>query len=174
MVYLARVKGTIYVLHCFTKNTGKTERRDLATAENRWRQVQQRLQEDGSVKSKTSEVQTPYVTKGSVLDDLGFTSDEALEIRVKADLYRDLLRHINERGLTQRQLASLLDVHQPDVSNLLNGRISKFSVGKLIKFAGRLNLGAEIKIIELPGVKEAVRPAKKTKMRKTARDRMVA
>ena len=32
MIYLARVRDTIYVLHCFTKNTGKTEKRDLATA----------------------------------------------------------------------------------------------------------------------------------------------
>lgn len=46
MVYLARVNDTIYVLHCFTKNTGKTERRDLTTAERRWSQVQQRLRED--------------------------------------------------------------------------------------------------------------------------------
>ena len=45
MVYLARVNDTIYVLHCFTKNTGKAERRDLVTAERRWSQVQQRLRE---------------------------------------------------------------------------------------------------------------------------------
>ena|ERR1035437_807535 len=32
VIYLARVKDTIYVLHCFTKNTAKTEKHDLATA----------------------------------------------------------------------------------------------------------------------------------------------
>jgi len=46
LVYLARVEDTIYVLHCFTKNTSKTEKRDLATAEQRWKQVQQRLREE--------------------------------------------------------------------------------------------------------------------------------
>jgi phage-related protein len=46
LVYLARVEDTIYVLHCFTKNTAKTEKRDLATAEQRWKQVQQRLREE--------------------------------------------------------------------------------------------------------------------------------
>jgi predicted XRE-type DNA-binding protein len=84
-----------------------------------------------------------------VLDDLGFSPEESLEIKVKADLYRDLLCHIQNRGLTQRQLASVLDIHQPDASNLLNGRISKFSVGKLIKFAGKLNLAAEVRITDL-------------------------
>jgi phage-related protein len=46
MVYLARVKNTIYILHCFTKNTAKTERHDLSTAEERWKRVQQRLREE--------------------------------------------------------------------------------------------------------------------------------
>lgn len=45
MIYLARVEDTIYVLHCFTKDTAKTERRDLSTAEERWKGVQQRLRE---------------------------------------------------------------------------------------------------------------------------------
>lgn len=46
MIYLARVKQTIYVLHCFEKDTAKTERRDLSTAEQRWKKVQQRLREE--------------------------------------------------------------------------------------------------------------------------------
>jgi len=46
LVYLARIENTIYVLHCFTKNTARTERRDLTTAAQRWKQVQQRLREE--------------------------------------------------------------------------------------------------------------------------------
>ncbi len=46
LVYLARIKDTIYVFHCFEKDTAKTEKRDLAIAEQRWKQVQQRLQEE--------------------------------------------------------------------------------------------------------------------------------
>ena len=81
-----------------------------------------------------------------MLDDLGFSSSEALEIKVKAEIYRDLLQYIRERGFAQQQLGTLLGIHQPDVSNLMNGRVSKFSVSKLIKFAGKLNLGAQIKL----------------------------
>ncbi|AXC16023.1 Helix-turn-helix motif (plasmid) [Acidisarcina polymorpha] len=93
-----------------------------------------------------SEERSPHLTRGSVLDDLGFSSSEALEIKVKAEIYHDLLRYIKERGFAQQQLGTLLGIHQPDVSNLLNGRVSKFSVGKLIKFAGKLNLGAQIRL----------------------------
>jgi phage-related protein len=46
MIYLARVKDTIYVLHCFTKSTAKTEHKDIATADKRWKLVQQRLREE--------------------------------------------------------------------------------------------------------------------------------
>jgi len=48
MIYIARVKDTIHVLHCFKKNTRKTGRRDIATAERHWKQVQQRLREEAA------------------------------------------------------------------------------------------------------------------------------
>lgn len=86
------------------------------------------------------------MTRRSALDDLGFSPSEALEIKVKAEIYRDLLLYIKEREFAQSELGTLLGIHQPDVSNLLNGRVSKFSVSKLIKFAGKLNLGAQVKL----------------------------
>jgi predicted XRE-type DNA-binding protein len=108
------------------------------------------------MKSKTGSVRgTSHLTQGSVFDDLGFSPSEALEIKVKAEIYRELLRYIGERRFTQQELGALLGIHQPDVSNLLNGRISKFSVNKLIKFAGKLNLGAEVKLIKPPAGKAA-------------------
>lgn len=107
----------------------------------------------------------PHLTRGNVLDDLGFSPSEALEIKVKAEIYRDLLEYIRERGFGQQELGTLLGIHQPDVSNLLNGRVSKFSVGKLIKFAGRLNLGAAVKLtkpraVKLPGVSASGKASK--------------
>ena len=98
------------------------------------------------MRGKNSEQRTPHLTRGSVLDDLGFSASEALEIKVKAELYRDLLQYIKDRGFSQQDLGTALGIHQPDVSNLLNGKVSKFSVGKLLKFAGKLNLGAQVKL----------------------------
>ena len=99
------------------------------------------------MKSKGSSAErAPHLTRGSVLDDLGFSPSEALEIKVRAEIYRELLQYIKERGFAQQELGTLLGIHQPDVSNLLNGKVSKFSVGKLIKFAGKLNLEAKVKL----------------------------
>jgi len=97
------------------------------------------------MKSATSS-KRPHLTRGSVLDDLGFTPSEALELKVKAEIHYELVEYIKEQNLTQQQLGAVLGIHQPDVSYLLNGRVSKFSVGKLIKFAGKLNLGAQVKL----------------------------
>ena len=98
------------------------------------------------MRSKNSEQRTPHLTQGNVLNDLGFSASETLEIKVKAELYRDLLQYIKDRSFSQQDLGTALGIHQPDVSNLLNGKVSKFSVGKLLKFAGRLNLGAQVKL----------------------------
>ena len=46
MVYLARIEDMIYVLDCFEKDTAKTERKDLRTAESRLSQVKQRMLEE--------------------------------------------------------------------------------------------------------------------------------
>lgn len=87
-----------------------------------------------------------HVTKGNVLDDLGFSADEALDLKIKADIWRALLDHIESQGFGTEHLVRVLKVHQPDVSNLLNGKIGRFSVGRLIQFAARLDLNAEVTI----------------------------
>jgi predicted XRE-type DNA-binding protein len=87
-----------------------------------------------------------HVTKGNVLDDLGFSAAEALDLKIKADIWRALLDHIDRQGFGTEHLVRVLKVHQPDVSNLLNGKIGRFSVGRLIQFAARLDLNAEVRI----------------------------
>ena len=89
-----------------------------------------------------------HITTGDILEDLGFSPQETLEAKVKADLWRDLLVHIERRGVDQAYLKKTLKIHQPDVSNLLRGKISKFSTGKLIQFAVRLNLDVRVELKE--------------------------
>jgi phage-related protein len=44
-IYLSKVGSTIYVLHCFEKESRKTDRRDVEAARQRFKLVRQRLQE---------------------------------------------------------------------------------------------------------------------------------
>ena len=89
-----------------------------------------------------------HITTGDILEDLGFSPQETIEAKVKSDLWRDLLAHIERRGVNQAYLKKTLKIHQPDVSNLLRGKISKFSTGKLIQFAVRLNLDVRVELKE--------------------------
>ena len=43
LMYLARVKGVIYVLHCFEKDSRKTTKRDIETAQRRLKEVHAEL-----------------------------------------------------------------------------------------------------------------------------------
>jgi predicted XRE-type DNA-binding protein len=90
----------------------------------------------------------PHISRGNIFDDLDLSPHEALEAKVKADIWRDLMNHIERKKFSQADLVQTLRIHQPDVSNLLKGKISKFSTDKLIKLAGRLNLGVHVQLTE--------------------------
>ncbi len=87
-----------------------------------------------------------YVTKCDIFDDLGFSPAETLEMKIKAEIWQALVRHIEQHGLTQAHQLRTLKAHQPDVSNLRHGKISRISITKLIQFAGQLNLDARVTV----------------------------
>jgi len=82
-----------------------------------------------------------YMTHGNVLDDLGLSPEQATVLKFKADLYQAILRHAQK--YSQKQLQVILGEPQPRVSELLNGKIAKKSVDKLLYYAGRLGIEAK-------------------------------
>ncbi len=96
------------------------------------------------MKRKTEENKPSHVSKGNVIDDLGFSPEEAAAIKLKASLHAEILRVVEKRKLKARELEKILDQPQPRISELLNGKISKISAEKLAGYLSRL--GVEIKI----------------------------
>jgi predicted XRE-type DNA-binding protein len=92
-----------------------------------------------------------HVTRGDVLDDLGFSRSEATALKVKADLLDAIRSEIDEKNYTQRQLVNILDEHQPAVSNLMRGRINQVSIEKLLRYSDRLGMRARLTV--LPALK---------------------
>jgi predicted XRE-type DNA-binding protein len=82
-----------------------------------------------------------HVTRGDVLDDLGFSPEQATALKFKADLYQAILKHA--RKYSPKQLQLILAEPQPRVSELLSGKISNKSVDKLLYYAGRLGIEAK-------------------------------
>ena len=83
-------------------------------------------------------------SSGNVFRDLGLDYDQKDMVKVHLALAISAL--LNERGLTQIQAAGILGIDQAKVSNLLRGRITGFSVERLLSFLTRLDRDIDIRI----------------------------
>ena len=86
------------------------------------------------------------VSSGNVFADLGLPNPE--EALAKAELAHKITLVIRKRGLTQVQAAALLNLDQPKISALIRGRLSGFSMDRLLRLL--LLLGQDIKITVQP------------------------
>ena len=83
-------------------------------------------------------------SSGNVFRDLGFPKEEAEHLRIRADLMTRLSRLIESRRLTQSQAATLFKVTQPRISDLVRGKIDRFSIDTLIAMLGHAGVRVEI------------------------------
>jgi predicted XRE-type DNA-binding protein len=79
----------------------------------------------------------------NVFEDLGFSPEEAAALKLKADLHSQAVKRAAR--YSQKQLQSILDESQPRVSDLLWGKMSKFSLEMLVIYAEKLGLRTEIR-----------------------------
>lgn len=88
------------------------------------------------------------ITKGSdnVFRDLGFSPAEAEHLRVRADLMMALEKLIKHRRLTQAQAAKLFGVTQPRVSDLVRGRLHRFSIDALVDMLARAGVRVQLSV----------------------------
>lgn len=99
-----------------------------------------------TLKRTSKATDSPSVTRGSgnVFADLGFPQSQAADLKVKAQLTLRIHRRIQQLGLTQVQAADQLGVGQPDVSKLMNGRYTGYSVERLLSFLSALEVDIDI------------------------------
>ncbi len=83
-------------------------------------------------------------SSGNVFRDLGFSPDEAEHLKIRSDLMIRLSKLIEARGLTQAQAADLFGVTQPRVSDLVRGKIDRFSIDTLIAMLGHAGVKVQI------------------------------
>jgi predicted XRE-type DNA-binding protein len=68
-----------------------------------------------------------------------------IEIRkIRSDLMIRLSKLIETRGLTQAQAAALFGVTQPRISDLVRGKIDRFSIDTLIAMLGHAGVRVQI------------------------------
>lgn len=81
-------------------------------------------------------------SSGNVFADLRLP--QADDLLAKAELAAKIIGEIQRRRLTQTQAAAILGIDQPKISALKQGKLSGFSIERLMRFL--LLLGRDIEI----------------------------
>jgi predicted XRE-type DNA-binding protein len=96
------------------------------------------------------------VGSGNVFADLRYARPE--EAAAKAELAHKITKIIERRKLTQAEAANVLEVDQPKVSALKRGKLSGFSLDRLVRFL--VLLGSDVEIV----VKDQPRSRRRAKL----------
>jgi predicted XRE-type DNA-binding protein len=83
-------------------------------------------------------------SSGNVFADLDL--EDADELFARAQLGFHVYKILKDKKLKQREITKLLGIAQPDVSHLMNGHFSRFTMEKLLNFLRRLDQKVTIQI----------------------------
>lgn len=88
------------------------------------------------------------VMQGSenVFADLGFSPEEAINLKIRADLMLNLKSYIQTQGWTRAETAAFFGEPQPHISDLLNGDIDRFSIDQLIVMLTKAGMQIKIEV----------------------------
>ena len=82
----------------------------------------------------------------SVFDAIAESPEDALNMKLRANLVNGIRAKVVAAGWTQTETAHQLGVTQPRVSDLLSGKLSKFSLDALVKMLARLGSDVEMRV----------------------------
>ena len=85
-------------------------------------------------------------TYRSVWDAIADSPEEAANLKLRSQLMDAIKAYIDHENLTQEEAAKRLGVPRSRVSELVNGRISKFTIDKLVNMAARVGLTTQITV----------------------------
>ena len=76
-------------------------------------------------------------SSGNIFTDIGLENAE--ELLLRAELGHSVRIILEKRELKQREIGKLLEIKQPEVSKLMNGRYTLFSQERLVSFLNKLD-----------------------------------
>ena len=82
----------------------------------------------------------------NVFDAIAHSPEEALNMKLRASLIHQIRARVAAAGWTQAETARRLGVTQPRISDLLNGKLSKFSLDALVNMLARLGGEVELRV----------------------------
>ena len=85
-------------------------------------------------------------SSGNVFSDLGFLPAEARNLRMRTEIMLALRKFIDREALTQAAAAKRLKVTQPRISDLVRGKLSRFSLDTLVNMLTNAGLDVELRV----------------------------
>ena len=95
------------------------------------------------------------VSSGNVFADLGLPKPD--DHLAKAELAAKIIQEISRQRLTQNDAAGILGIDQPKVSALKQGKLSGFSIERLMRLLVLLGCDIEIAVKEKPKSRPAAK-----------------
>ena len=147
-IYTVRLKSGVYLLHAFQKKSHrgiKTDQHDIDLIRRRLEGGDRRRRapnERGAISMNDEQIEF-VESSGNVFADLGLPNPE--ERLAKAELAREIRKIIADRELTQAQAGAIIGIAQPNVSDLLRGKLARFSIEKMMEYLTAL--GRDVKIV---------------------------
>ncbi len=72
----------------------------------------------------------------------------AQNLFLRGQLMIELKKRIEDRGLAQKEAAETIGVSQPRISDLMRGKIDRFTIDMLVNMLGKFGLKVELKLEE--------------------------
>jgi predicted XRE-type DNA-binding protein len=94
-------------------------------------------------------------SSGNVFTDLNLP--EADDLLAKAELAAKIIAEVQRRRMTQVQAAAVLGIDQPKISALKQGKLSGFSIERLVRFLLLLGRDVEITVKARPRSRSTAR-----------------
>lgn len=85
-------------------------------------------------------------SSGNVFADLGFSPEEAENLKVRSALMGSIRQIIESQGLRQTRAAELFGVTQPRISDLVRGKIELFSIDALVNMLAHAGHHVEVSV----------------------------
>lgn len=84
----------------------------------------------------------------SVWDAISDSPEEAANLRLRSDLVIQIAAIIEKKSWTQAEAAQHCGITQPRISDLLRGRISRFSLDALVNIAATLGCRVKMNLVD--------------------------
>ncbi len=85
---------------------------------------------------------------GDIFQDLGFSPEVSGKLNIKYHLMSKIEAYIIDKKLTQDRAASLMGVSRPRISDVVRGKIDKFTIDALVDMLTKAGCHIDIHVKE--------------------------